>query len=272
MKSNDSLISCLHANRKPMGFTLIELLVVIAIIAILAAMLLPALSSARESARESNCRGKMKQLALANIMYSGDNHDYFHWSNPLQGAGTGKAHGGTCYDESGFNLWGPGEKRQGIWFARQALLYLEFDPGRSPGDIDAFYCESAYETIDKWVGNAELEKSERIDYGALSYNYNGRLCDEIDENNKEIRHSATIGSVKDPSVMIMYGESKAYHKRAILLPRRNLTSQSAINSNPGAYYGLTHGGKTRSNAAMCDGSVESLTNKQFKQLKRYGLD
>ena len=56
-------------------FTLIELLVVIAIIAILAAMLLPALSAARERARAANCLNNLKQIGLAEIMYSGDNKD-----------------------------------------------------------------------------------------------------------------------------------------------------------------------------------------------------
>jgi len=57
-------------------FTLIELLVVIAIIAILAAMLLPALSAARERARSASCVSQLKQVGLANFMYSGANHDY----------------------------------------------------------------------------------------------------------------------------------------------------------------------------------------------------
>ena len=65
-----------HGQVKRLRFTLIELLVVIAIIAILAAMLLPALSAARERARNANCTANLKQIALANIMYAGENKDY----------------------------------------------------------------------------------------------------------------------------------------------------------------------------------------------------
>jgi prepilin-type N-terminal cleavage/methylation domain-containing protein len=55
------------------AFTLIELLVVIAIIAVLMAILMPSLHVAREQARSLRCRGNIRTLTLAWLMYKDEN-------------------------------------------------------------------------------------------------------------------------------------------------------------------------------------------------------
>jgi len=60
------------STRRKRGFTLIELLVVVAIIAIIADMSMHALSMVRKKARKAVCMNQMKQVGLAEMLYSQD--------------------------------------------------------------------------------------------------------------------------------------------------------------------------------------------------------
>lgn len=69
------------------AFTLIELLTVIAIIGILASILIPVVGKVRESARQAVCTSNVRQLAMAMILYTGENNGYLPY--PASGGGDG---------------------------------------------------------------------------------------------------------------------------------------------------------------------------------------
>ena len=126
---------------KRKGFTLIELLVVIAIIAILAAILFPVFAKAREKARQASCQSNLKEIALAELMYAGDNDERSHgptqWNTGL-GAGrncTGCFHLGEAnYPYSDNRFWRPVApylKNQQIWFCPSIAAWRSYAWGRA---------------------------------------------------------------------------------------------------------------------------------------------
>lgn len=183
--------------------------------------------------------------------------------------------GGSIYDESGLSYAGKEGDRRGIWFHRQAQVYLE-DGNRQQGDIEAFYCDSVSTPLVNWPGEYDSndQKGERHTHGVLTYYYNGKLCDEITSKKDPtiVRANATAGSIADPSTVIMYAESYKYYKRAQLMPYRN-SEKGNYHYNTREYFGKVHNGGTTGNSVMCDGSVASFSNNQYyRDYWRYGIE
>jgi prepilin-type N-terminal cleavage/methylation domain-containing protein/prepilin-type processing-associated H-X9-DG protein len=123
------------------GFTLIELLVVIAIISILAAILFPVFARARESARRASCMSNLKQIALAEIMYTQDYDErvsgaYNHASPSTTG---------VCYSGSlgYYALWGallqPYLKSTQVLICPSAIATAYSSPGSTSTSVCNFY-------------------------------------------------------------------------------------------------------------------------------------
>ncbi len=226
------------------SFTLIELLVVIAIIAILAAMLLPALQKARERGRSASCVSNLKQLTSTMQLYASEYDDYPFYCRPTTGEGTIAKGGGTIYDSAGISNWNTTRKNR--FWPGQALQYLK--------NTNIFTCPSA--EIDKSYD--DLTKT----HGHITYAANGKLYNELNSSNEEIRATAKLGSIRNPSSKIAFSELNPSGSRAYLLPYRN--------ADHGSWYmhirqcNSIHNSKRLGNTGRCDGSVQIMYAAQQK--------
>jgi prepilin-type processing-associated H-X9-DG protein len=84
------------------AFTLLELVVVLATITILAAMLMPAFAKTRRTGAGIQCLDNKKQLTLAWLMYSEDNHGAL---TPNENGGSGSGTGTVDLTKNWANGW-----------------------------------------------------------------------------------------------------------------------------------------------------------------------
>ena len=173
MKQSGKISGCSRV--KHSCFTLIELLVVIAIIAILAAILLPALNSARERGRAIDCTNNLGSIMKANLMYAGDNEDYFA---PYYGNKSNKT-----------KAWCDGDAKVGLLAKYIGLDQPDAQIGEvSPGAVSQYACSSM-------AANSEKR---------FSYGYNIVISDSADSNSQQIWEKLKYTRYKMPTLTMMF--------------------------------------------------------------------
>ena len=217
---------------------MIELLVVIAIIAILAAMLLPALSAARESARANNCRGNLKNLGNATVLYT-DSWDGWLPQAAAKISGSSKyRYWPTCLAE-GLNVEGSWDHIWGNDTPQSTKTY--------------FQCPTSISS-----GNAKSDRTGGVVYKELTYQYNTYIGNGAASTPSAPRMLHRLAS---PAEVLLITESDRYPDWKF-----SLSGSTPFNGN--TYFGAPH--NKSMNCLYADGHVGSVTESTYETADAQG--
>jgi prepilin-type processing-associated H-X9-DG protein/prepilin-type N-terminal cleavage/methylation domain-containing protein len=215
-------------------FTLIELLVVIAIIAILASMLLPALSKARGKARQTQCRGNLKQVMFATIMYAGDNDDTY-----------------------------PGYYSQLNAPAAWPLKQWSHDVLTYAGDVNVFQCPTANKVKENGGDGSHPVTTIYVSYEVNDYVLRGGRTSYDSKMMPVTAPSSTI------AIYDAINAGRYCGHRWGTNPTSTCYARPAGKGGNGVDYSVHDGS---ANIAFCDGHVETLLNGNWEGLDTGNYD
>lgn len=233
---------------RPSAFTLVELLAVIAIIGILLSILLPVLGIARSKARAAKCASNIRQLHMANTMYSNEWDDHYVPAAPDIFSGFGgriRWHGvrETAGPNSPFD-------------PRKSALYAYFGKQHKIKVCPSFrdFLESGSQAYEAGTGG----------YG-YNQQYVGGTNYLFGTGPDAARHPTKSTKITGPGNCIMFADAAmpiGYPSQTIIEysfiepPRWHLRpGREPSNAKPDPSIHFRHARKT--NAAWCDGHVTS---------------
>ena len=246
-----NFLSPAHGQVKQYCFTLIELLVVIAIIAILAAMLLPALGRVKDTSKIATCSGNIKQLAMGIISYGNDHKDFILL----------KESGATSSSErTDKDMMGPDYKSWNMFIAPYIGINLDHVNIEVTAYRNSMVPEVYMKGIMKCPASTKLVSAfTYVQYGMPKYNVGGEPYTAL----PAIR---TFSQAKMPGQMALLLDAA---QNAIKLADGYDTTTP---DTPGMYAVEPHGKDIsrrrhngRTNIAMLDGHVETITEKVLQQ-------
>ncbi len=201
--------------------TLVELLTVIAIIGILAAIIIPVTNKVRENARASQCLSNVRQLALANLIYAGENKGQLIVHLPANVGGQ------PILPES--------VRNEGNW-QKAVSRYLSMDKASARS---RFICPSADMS---GVSQANIDNGQHSTYTVSMWLHH---------------HASGYGRLQAmPAPVVMVAEMRVSNSDGTYPWNVNANGTGSHDTRIALF---RHAGSTRRNVAMTDGSAHALS-------------